>query len=221
MKNFIAVVLVFVFGSNGDLAQTTSAPILQRINISNTASPVAGMTDALKATGVYSDGSTADLTTSVTWASSNTSIFTVSASGVVTGLVQGVANVTATFLAPGSNAAIVGTFSETILPPTPVNLAIAFATNGLQSIYKNASTFVQAVVHFSNSTSQLVSSWVNWVVTPVSNNGMASIAVDHREHGQHDGHNTWCALGLGFLFGTHQQPLESDHQLAATHWSQS
>lgn len=191
MKNFIAVVLVFVFaackgpdtdaaltGSNGDLAQTTSAPILQRINISNTASPVAGMTDALKATGVYSDGSTADLTTSVTWASSNTSIFTVSASGVVTGLVQGVANVTATFLAPGSNAAIVGTFSETILPPTPVNLAIAFATNGLQSIYKNASTFVQAVVHFSNSTSQLVSSWVNWVVTPVSNNGMASIAVD-------------------------------------------
>ena len=191
MKYFIAVVLIFVLaackgpdtdpqltGGSGDPAQTSTAPILQRINITNTASPVAGLTDALKATGVYSDGSTADLTTTVTWASANTSIFTVSASGVVTGLIQGVANVTATFLAPGSNAAIVGTFSETILAPTPVNLAIAYVTNGLQSIYKNASTFVQAVVYFSNSTSQVVSSWVNWVVTTVSNNGMASTSVN-------------------------------------------
>jgi subtilisin family serine protease len=166
----------------GALLQTITDPILQRINITNTASPAAGFTDALKAIGVFSDGATTDLTTQVTWASVNTSIFTISTGGLVTGLIQGTANVTATYLPPGTNTPMVGTFSETILAPTPVNVVISFVTNGLQSIYQNASTFIQAILSFSNRSTQVVSSLVNWVVTTAattfSNNGMASISVD-------------------------------------------
>lgn len=156
-----------------------SPAVLNSISVTSSANNMpAGLTAQMTAIGFYSDGSERDLTQRVTWASANTSIFTVNASGVVTGLVQGVANVTATYLPPGANAAIVGTFSETILAPTPVNIVISYVTNGLQSIYQNASTWVQAILNLSNRTTQVVSSLVNWVVSTVSNNGMASIAVD-------------------------------------------
>jgi subtilisin family serine protease len=162
----------------GSMLQNIIEPVLQSISISNTASPAAGFTDAMKATGVFSDGSTTDLTTMVSWSSSDTHIFTINASGVVTGLIQGVATVFASYLPPGANASITGTFSETILAPTVVNIVISYVTNGLQSIYKNSSTFLQAILGFSNKTTEVVSSLVNWVVATVSGNGMANIAVD-------------------------------------------
>jgi subtilisin family serine protease len=162
----------------GSVLQNIIDPILQKINITNTASPAAGFTDDLKATGVYSDGSTTDLSQKVTWSSSNTNIFTIDGNGVVTGLIQGVANVTASYIPPGGNTAVVGTFSETILAPTPVNFVISYVNAGIQSIFKNASIFVQAILNLSNKTTQVVSSMVNWVVSSVSNNGMATIAVD-------------------------------------------
>jgi len=162
----------------GSLLISIADPVLQKINITNTASPAAGYTDALKATGLFSDGSTTDLTQRVTWASNNTNIFTIDANGLVTGLLQGVANATATFLPPGANVAVVGVFSETILAPTPVNIVISYVTAGIQSIFKNASTFVQAILNLSNKTTQVASSLVNWVVNTVSNNGVATISVD-------------------------------------------
>ena len=156
-----------------------SPAVLNSIGVTSSANNIpAGLTAQMTAIGFYSDGTTRDLTPLVTWTSANPSIFTVSAGGVLTGLIQGVANVTATYLPPGANAAIVGAFSETILAPTPVNIVISYVTNGLQSIYQNASTWVQAILSLSNRATQVVSSLVNWVVSTVSNNGMASIAVD-------------------------------------------
>src|ERR1700749_3133349 len=48
-----------------------------------------GSTLQFKATGIYSDNSTQDLTSSVAWASSNTAIATISASGMATGVTSG------------------------------------------------------------------------------------------------------------------------------------
>ena len=156
-----------------------SPAVLNSIGVTSSANNIpAGLTAQMTAIGFYSDGTTRDLTPLVTWTSANPNIFTVSAGGVLTGLVQGVANVTATYLPPGANAAIVGAFSETILAPTPVNIVISYVTNGLQSIYQNASTWIQAILNLSNRTTQVVSSLLNWVVNAVSNNGMASITVD-------------------------------------------
>ena len=156
-----------------------SPAVLNSIGVTSSANNIAaGLTAQMTAIGFYSDGTTRDLTPLVTWASANPNIFTVNADGVLTGLIQGVANVTSTYLPPGANAAIVGTFSETILAPTPVNLVISYVTNGLESIYQNASTWVQAILNLSNRTTQVVSSLLSWVVSAVSNNGIASIAVD-------------------------------------------
>ncbi len=54
-------------------------------------------TQQFTATGTYSDNTTKDITSSVTWSSGTTSIATVSAGGLVTGVSVGAATITATF----------------------------------------------------------------------------------------------------------------------------
>jgi hypothetical protein len=55
-----------------------------------------GQTTQFTATGTYSDGSTKDITSSVTWASSNTTVGTISSSGLFTAKAQGTTDITAT-----------------------------------------------------------------------------------------------------------------------------
>jgi len=54
-------------------------------------------TQQFTATGTYSDGTTVDLTSEVTWASSDTTIATIDATGLATGILNGNTNITATF----------------------------------------------------------------------------------------------------------------------------
>ena len=60
------------------------------------ASLVAGGTQQFKATGTISDGTVEDITSQVTWASSNPTIATISATGLATGIAPGKATITAT-----------------------------------------------------------------------------------------------------------------------------
>ena len=55
-----------------------------------------GSNQQFSATGTYSDGSTADITSKVTWASDTTSAATISSSGLATSVAPGDANITAT-----------------------------------------------------------------------------------------------------------------------------
>jgi len=69
---------------------------LTSIAVTATASSITvGATDQLKATGAYSDSSTADLTSSATWASSTTATATISSAGLATALAAGTTNITA------------------------------------------------------------------------------------------------------------------------------
>jgi hypothetical protein len=61
-----------------------------------TATIIAGGTQALTATGNYSDGSTQNFTSTAAWSSSNTAIATVNVSGLATGVAAGTATITAT-----------------------------------------------------------------------------------------------------------------------------
>jgi hypothetical protein len=63
----------------------------------NNPSLVAGLTGQLFATGSYSDGSTQDITTSVTWLSASPTIAAVSDSGLVTASTHGSAAIIASF----------------------------------------------------------------------------------------------------------------------------
>ena len=83
-------------------AHTAPAVTLQSISVTptpNTPTPFTGGVGfgrQMIATGTYSDGTTADLTSTAAWSSSSTTIATVSA-GVVSGVALGTATITATY----------------------------------------------------------------------------------------------------------------------------
>ncbi len=71
-------------------------PALESIAVTpKTASIAEGSTQQFTATGTYSDGSTADLTESVTWTSSNPDVAIITASGLATGVSEGTVTITA------------------------------------------------------------------------------------------------------------------------------
>lgn len=162
----------------GSVIQTTTDPVLQFIAVTNTANPPSGLTDQLKATGTYSDGSTLDLTKSATWASSDNKTVTVDSNGLAKGLVKGSATIMASFTPSGSSTAIAGNLTETVTDPTALNIVISYVQSGVTTINNAASTALQAVLNFSNTTSQIVSSAVNWVVTTLNSGGNATVAVN-------------------------------------------
>jgi len=84
-----------------------------------------GKTQQLTATGSYSDGSSQDLTTQVTWQSSDPTKVTVSATGIVTGQSGGSSTVTAT-LGSVSGFTSVKVFFLTPSPTPPLSQAVAY-----------------------------------------------------------------------------------------------
>ena len=161
-------------------AVSASAPVvLNSIAVTSAAaSNAAGLTEQLTATGYYSDGSTKDLTSSVTWSTADGSTVSVDAAGLAKGLKKGSATVTASYTPSAGATSVTGSFSQGVLDPTPLNLAISYANATLTSIKNSATAVLQAVVSFTDATTQVVSSAVDWAVKSVSGNGNATVAVD-------------------------------------------
>ena len=89
------------------LTNTSVAPTLVSIAITRTSPSVSlGLTQQFTAIGTYSDSSTADITASVTWASSAPSKATIASGGLATSVAGGSTNVTASLSAITSNTAV-------------------------------------------------------------------------------------------------------------------
>lgn len=88
----VACAAAFVACSNS----TNPSATLQSVVISGTA-PVRGASVQFTATATYSDGSTKDVTSTATWATSDSTIATVTALGMVTGVGDGTASITVTY----------------------------------------------------------------------------------------------------------------------------
>lgn len=115
--------------SSIDLTFTTSAsPTLVSISVTPVnPSAVVGSTLQFTATGMYSDGTTADITNSVVWASSNAAVAAISATGLATALSAGTTTISAT------SGAIVGSTTLTVTAPpvdTPPTVTITNPSNG-------------------------------------------------------------------------------------------
>jgi uncharacterized protein YjdB len=84
-----------------------------------------GLTQQLTAMGNYSDGTSLNITSSVTWSSDNAAMATVDASGVARAVAAGTVNIAATFDSISASAVLTGT-SATLesLGITPTNLSI-------------------------------------------------------------------------------------------------
>ena len=123
-RHLAVVVLVVALGTAGLLAAAAGAaptpgPQLVAIEITPAnPSVAAGRTLQILATGIYSDGSTQDLTTRVSWSSSNRQIVAVSNKKASRGLVTGLAAGTATIAAAeaGVTASTTVTVTDATLP---------------------------------------------------------------------------------------------------------
>jgi hypothetical protein len=111
----------------------TAAPVtLQSITLASTGSITQltiGATNQLIATGQYSDGSTQNLTTSITsWTSSNNSYATIGSGGLVTGVAVGSPTFTGTYSGVTSSAfplqIVSGVTLQTVTISTPGNVNV-------------------------------------------------------------------------------------------------
>ena len=101
--------------SINDTATLTVTLALKSIAITlETASIPKGLTQQYTANGTYSDDTTADITSSVTWTSSNNTVATIDLAGLATGVGVGTTKITATLDSVDSNEAAL-TVTEPIL----------------------------------------------------------------------------------------------------------
>ena len=88
----------------GTAAVTVTAATLQSIVVTPASASIAsGQTQAFAANAIFSDGSTTDVTNSVTWSSNATSVATIDPTGLATGVSAGAATITASTGAVTSN----------------------------------------------------------------------------------------------------------------------
>jgi hypothetical protein len=126
------------------------------------------------ATGTYSDGSTANITTLVTWSSSATGVATVSntsgSSGQATGVSAGTATITATLSGKTGTAA---------LTVTSISLTSIVVTPNPQTIVQGTTQQFTATGHYSDSSTANLTTAVTWsssapAVAEISITGLAT-----------------------------------------------
>jgi uncharacterized protein YjdB len=108
-----------------------SSYVLQTITVTPSAPSIAkGQTQQFMATGTYSDGSTQNLTTSVTWSSSSQGVATISSAGLAMGTGVGTTNVGASLGAVSGSTTLTVTAAALVsIAVTPSNPSIALGTN--------------------------------------------------------------------------------------------
>lgn len=148
---------------------------LQSIAVTTTAASLpTGYRVQYTATGNYSDGSTQDITTSVTWSTLNTSVATVSGTagskGVVTTVALGSTSVRATL--NGFNGSATITVNDATLSSITV-------TPAGQSVRGGVTVQYNAVANFSNGTTFDITKQVTWAssnatAATIDQNGLAT-----------------------------------------------
>lgn len=162
---FAAVCMLLVGACN-------CAPTLRYIGVSpKTATINAGGTQQYTAIGYYSNGTQKDMTSSVVWTSSSTSVATVSAGGAALGVAAGTTTITA------YSGSISGTASLTVINTVPVSIVVTPAnkTVGLGQTQQ----FTAIATYADESTKDVTalcawSSEVTSVATITSPGGLAS-----------------------------------------------
>jgi trimeric autotransporter adhesin len=137
----------------------TNSPSLTSITISPSITSLGvGISQQLKATGKYSDGSSKDLTSSATWSSSNADMAKVSSGGLVTGVNSGNVTITA------AEKTISNSLKLSIVPasPGPVPLTSITITPAITSLGIGAIQQLTATGKYSDGSSKNLTSTVTW-----------------------------------------------------------
>jgi trimeric autotransporter adhesin len=145
-------------GVTGKAAVTVGPPELVQISVSAPQSSLpVGESEMLAAKGTFTDGSTQNLTQSVTWQVSTSNIASVSSGGELKGLSQGTVQISASYQdVTGTASVAVGTaalMSIAVIAPNP-------------SLPLGESEALTAIGTFSDTTTKVLTQSVNWEVSP-------------------------------------------------------
>ncbi|NQE53422.1 Tk-subtilisin [ANME-1 cluster archaeon GoMg3.2] len=149
---------------------TVTAPILQSITVMpNTATIEVDAKQQYMATGTYSDDSTAHITSSVAWASSDTTVASIDSEGLATGVGEGSTDITATSDSISDTATLTVTLALKSIAVTPETASIP---KGLTQQYMATGTYSD------DSTANITSS-VAWessdtTVATIDSKGLAT-----------------------------------------------
>jgi hypothetical protein len=158
----------------GSTMLTVSNATLQSIAVTPTAAVVAPSSNVqYTAIGTFSDGSTQNLTTIATWMSSQTSVATLSSSGLATALGSGSADITATL---GSVSSTPVTLTVTSSPV--VSIAVSCTT---PQIAQGTSESCSAIGTLGDGSTQNLTNLVAWTssqpsVATVSNSNRGQVS---------------------------------------------
>jgi probable HAF family extracellular repeat protein len=150
----------------------TPAPILQSITVTpaNTTVTV-GATQPFIAVGSFSDNSTENITSQVTWTSATPSVASISAMGLASALATGTTSIT---------AKLNGVIGATVLTVTPAPVLLSITvTPPSPTVTVGASQPFTAVGSFSDNSTENITSQVTWTsttpsVASISTTGLAT-----------------------------------------------
>jgi Bacterial Ig-like domain (group 2) len=128
-----------------------------------------GTTQQMTATGNYSDGSTRDLTSSVSWSSAPQGLVKISVSGVATGLKEGAASIHAT------SASVTGAGTLTV---SAAQLASIAVTSGKVTMPLGTAQQLTAIGAYTDGSTRDLTNSVSWStgsekIVSISNSGIA------------------------------------------------
>jgi len=147
-------------GITGTVSLAVGPAVLTRIAVSGSQSSLpAGESEALTATGSFSDGSSQNLTQSVTWTVNPLAVAKISAQGQLTGQAQGSVQVSAAY------QGISGTASLTVGPAALMRIAVGASQSTLPL---GESESLTATGSFSDGSTQNLTSSVTWQASPTS-----------------------------------------------------
>ncbi len=161
MRHLATILIVLTcicsIACGGGGSKTTATPTLSSIGISPVSASIAtGQTKQLKVTGTYTDGTTQDLTGTVTWTSSNQRVATVNAAGLVSAVSIGSATITA---ASDSHSA---TASIAVTAPGSPALSSILITPASTTLAAGQTKQLKVTGAYSDGSTQDLSNAVTW-----------------------------------------------------------
>jgi Bacterial Ig-like domain (group 2) len=141
-------------GISGSTVLTVTAAALQSIAVTPAGPSVPkGLTEQFTATGTYSDSSTQDLTSQVTWASATTSVATITTAGLATAVGTGTSTI---------SAALGGISGSTVLTVTAAVLQSIAVTPANPSVTVGQTEPFLAMGTYSDNSTQDLTAQVTW-----------------------------------------------------------
>ena len=149
-------------------ASATPAPTLSSLAVTpaSPANLTVGATQQFTATGTYSDSSTTDISSQVTWASDTTGVATISSTGLATGVAAGTANIT---------AALSGVTSPEVIL-TIINMPTATPSSGAPTTNNNFSR-VQGTLMVNSDGTITITPTTGTAVGPLTLNANTSVSL--------------------------------------------